>query len=56
MTEFLMQYYGEHLRFSFGEAEKQGLEHFAHLCVRHGVLPSRDWYVYACLERGIAVP
>lgn len=42
MTEFLMQYYGEHLRFSFGEAEKQGLEHFAHLCVRHGVLPSRD--------------
>jgi chorismate dehydratase len=42
MAEFLMQYYGEHLRFSFGEAEKQGLEHFAHLCVRHGVLPSRD--------------
>ena len=42
MTEFLMQYYGEHLRFSFGEAEKQGLYHFAHLCVKHGVLPSRD--------------
>jgi chorismate dehydratase len=42
MAEFLMQYYSEHLRFSFGNAEKQGLEHFAHLCVRHGVLPSRD--------------
>ena len=42
MTEFLTQYYSEHLRFSFGEAEKQGLEHFAHLCVRHCVLPRRD--------------
>jgi chorismate dehydratase len=42
MTEFLTQYYSEHLRFSFGEAEKQGLGHFAHLCVRHGVLPRRD--------------
>jgi len=42
MTEFLRQYYSEYLRFSFGEAEKQGLEHFAHLCVRHGVLPRRD--------------
>ena len=42
MTEFLTQYYSVHLRFSFGEAEKQGLEHFAHLCVRHGVLPRRD--------------
>ena len=39
---FLTGYYSEHLRFSFGEAEKQGLEQFAHLCVRHGVLPSRD--------------
>ena len=42
MAEFLTQYYSEHLRFSFGEAEKQGLEHFAHLCVRHGVLPRLD--------------
>jgi chorismate dehydratase len=42
MTEFLGHYYREHLRFSFGEAEKQGLQHFAHLCVRHGVLSSRD--------------
>jgi predicted solute-binding protein/REP element-mobilizing transposase RayT len=42
MTEFLTQYYSEYLRFSFGETEKQGLEHFAHLCVRHGLLPRRD--------------
>jgi chorismate dehydratase len=41
-TEFLTQYYSEHLRFSFGEAEKEGLDHFARLCVRHGVLPGRD--------------
>jgi len=39
---FCARYYREHLRFSFGEAEKQGLEHFAHLCVRHCVLPRRD--------------
>jgi len=42
MAEFVTQYFSEHLRFSFGGAEKQGLEHFAHLCVRHGVLPRRD--------------
>ena len=40
--EFLAHYYREHLRFSFGEAEKQGLQRFAHLCVRHGVLSRRD--------------
>jgi chorismate dehydratase len=40
--QFLTGYYRKHLRFSFGEPEKQGLEHFAHLCVRHGVLPKRD--------------
>lgn len=41
MTEFLTHYYREHLRFSFAEAEKQGLQRFAHLCVRHGVLSRR---------------
>jgi chorismate dehydratase len=40
--KFLTGYYRKNLRFSFGEAEKQGLEHFAHLCVRHGVLARHD--------------
>jgi chorismate dehydratase len=40
--EFLARYYHRHLRFSFGEREKQGLQAFACLCTKHGVLPSRD--------------
>jgi predicted solute-binding protein/REP element-mobilizing transposase RayT len=39
MREFLARYYRKHLRFSFGEREKQGLQHFADLCAKHGVLP-----------------
>jgi chorismate dehydratase len=42
ITEFLGRYYREHLRFSFGEREKQGLQTFASLCVKHGLLPRRD--------------
>ena len=42
MNKFLAQYYSEHLRFSFGEAEKHGLKHFACLCAKHGVLPACD--------------
>ena len=38
MTEFLTHYYREHLRFSFGEGEKHGLQYFAHLCVMQGVI------------------
>ena len=37
--EFLDRYYHEHLRFSFGTREKQGLQTFADLCAKHGVLP-----------------
>lgn len=42
ITEFLSRYYREHLRFSFGERERQGLQGFANLCVKHGLLPRRD--------------
>ena len=40
--EFLNRYYRKHLRFSFAEREKQGLQTFAYLCAKHGVLPKRD--------------
>jgi chorismate dehydratase len=39
--EFLNRYYTEHLRFGFGAREKQGLQTFADLCAKHGVLPKR---------------
>lgn len=37
--EFLDRYYKEHLLFGFGTREKQGLQTFANLCAKHGVLP-----------------
>ena len=40
--EFLGRYYRNHLRFSFSEKEKQGLQTFADLCVKHGLLEKRD--------------
>ena len=40
-AEFLVRYYNEHLRFGFGTPEKQGLQTFADLCAKHGVLPKR---------------
>jgi chorismate dehydratase len=39
--EFLDRYYTEHLRFGFGTREKQGLQTFADLCAKHGMLPKR---------------
>ena len=39
--EFLDRYYNEHLRFGFGNREKQGLQTFADLCAKHGVLSKR---------------
>ena len=39
--EFCALYYSEHLRFSFGEKEKEGLRNFQSLCERHGLLPKR---------------
>jgi len=39
--EFLDRYYNEHLRFRFGTREKQGLQTFADLCAKHGVLPKK---------------
>ena len=38
---FLDRYYNEHLRFSLGTREKQGLQTFADLCAKHGVLSKR---------------
>ena len=40
--EFLGCYYRKHLRFSFAAEEKEGLNTFAKLCARHGVLETRD--------------
>jgi chorismate dehydratase len=39
--EFLDRYYNDYLRFGFGTREKQGLQTFADLCAKHGVLPKR---------------
>jgi len=40
--EFLSRYYREHLRFSFGDKEKEGLRVFADLCIKQSLLPKRD--------------
>jgi len=40
--EFLGRYYREHLGFSFGEKEKNGLRKFANLCAKYGMLRGRD--------------
>ena len=42
MIKFLSSYYREHIRFTFGGRERQGLQRFATLCVKHGLLPKRD--------------
>jgi predicted solute-binding protein len=39
---FCDRYYREHLRFSFGEREKEGLRAFHQLCQKHDLLPKRD--------------
>src|SRR5215470_583249 len=38
--EFLDRYYNKYLRFGFGVREKQGLQAFADLCAKDGVLPN----------------
>ena len=39
---FCDRYYREHLRFSFGECEKQGLRAFHGLCQKYELLPKRE--------------
>jgi predicted solute-binding protein len=39
--EFYSRYYHEHLRFSFGKEEKEGLRTFSQLCAKRGLLPGR---------------
>jgi chorismate dehydratase len=41
-AEFCRRYYREHLRFSFGEEEKQGLRSFALLSQKHDLLPAHE--------------
>src|SRR5204863_4553850 len=41
--KFCIRYYRKHLRFSFGEKEKQGLRTFAKLCSKHALLPKSDF-------------
>jgi predicted solute-binding protein len=41
--EFLSRYYHKHLRFGFGEKEKEGLRIFANLCIKHSLLPKNDF-------------
>lgn len=40
--QFCVRYYREHLRFRFGEEEKEGLRTFAKLCAKHGLLEESD--------------
>ncbi len=39
---FCDRYYRQHLRFSFGEREKEGLRAFHQLCQKHDLLPKRE--------------
>jgi len=41
-SAFCESYYREHLRFSLGEEEKNGLRKFAELCQKHDLLPKRE--------------
>jgi predicted solute-binding protein len=40
--EFCRRYFRKHLRFSFGEKEKEGLRAFDELCRKHELLPNRE--------------
>ena len=40
--QFCARYYRKHLRFNFGEEEKEGLKTFANLCAKHGLLEKCD--------------
>jgi chorismate dehydratase len=39
---FCRTYYRDHLRFHFGEREKEGLRAFQRLCAKHDLLPARE--------------
>ena len=41
-ADFCNRYFRDHLRFSFGEREKQGLQTFAALCSKHALIPKRQ--------------
>jgi chorismate dehydratase len=50
---FCARYYREHLRFNFGEKEKQGLRAFQRLCQKHGLLPKEPPLATAATGRGL---
>ena len=41
-AEFCRRYFTEHLRFTFGEREKEGLRTFADVCAKHGLIPKSE--------------
>ena len=41
-ASFCARYFRNHIRFDFGEREKEGLAAFARLCAKHGLLPKRE--------------
>jgi chorismate dehydratase len=40
--EFCRRYFRNHVRFNFGEKEKEGLRTFAASCAKQGLIPERD--------------
>jgi chorismate dehydratase len=40
--QFCATYYHEHLRFRFGDEEREGLRTFSNLCAQHGLLEKHD--------------
>ena len=40
--DFCHRYYGDNLRFNFGEKEKEGLRAFQNLCEKHGLLARQE--------------
>lgn len=40
--EFCLRYFRQHLRFTFGEKESEGLRRFQALCAKHGLLPTPE--------------
>jgi len=41
--DFCARYYRDHLRFGFGDREKEGLRTFQSLCAKHGLLPGPEF-------------
>ena len=53
--EFCRRYFSDHLRFSFGDKEKEGLRTFAEQCARQGLIPRHDARSESHLELRIGI-